>query len=180
MIDKLLDEINEKSNQLINDVQKRTQLIIENTVDLSINKGKQQINELKKSLKLELTNIEERIELIKKNSTADFEQNVNNISSRILSEKEKLETSVNDTRCKLFNVIKLLEHDVIETIENKRIQMESIFDEYKDELEDNKQKFLDEMEQSFINKLEFMISDNKTLIFKIILKSIFNFKKAKE
>lgn len=172
--------MDEKSNQLLDDVQKRTSLIIEGTVNSSIDKGKKQIDELRKALKIELNNIEEHLELLKRNGSADFEQNIQNISSRILSEKEKIEASLNDTRCKLFNAIKLLERDVIETIENKRIQIESIFDEYKDSLEDNKQKFLDEMEQSFIKKLEFMISDNKVLIFKLVLKSIFNFKKAKE
>lgn len=178
MIDELFDNVNKKSNELINDVQKRTSTIIESTVNLSIDNGKKRIDELRKSFKSELDNIEERLELLKKNNTADFEQNIQIISSRILSEKEKFESSAYDIKNKLYNSVKLLQHDTIETIQNEKIKLQSIINESKEELEVIKQSFLDELELSFLKKLEYMIADNKVAIIKILIKSIFNFKKV--
>jgi hypothetical protein len=78
----------------------------------------------------------------------------------------------------LYNSVKLLQHGTIETIQNEKIKLQSIINESKEELEVIKQSFLDELELSFLKKLEYMIADNKVAIIKILIKSIFNFKKV--
>lgn len=173
MIDKILDELTNTTNKLIEDVRNRAHSIIEGAVNISIDNGKRRLEELREMLKAESDLLEERIKTVKNNSIGDIEQRVQTINQKFALEKSSINAITGNVKEQVDSQIQKLQNEAATILQNEKERLKVQIEAVELKAEEFEKNLLESMEKKFAEKLDQIILENRGLIIKSIVVAIF-------